>query len=67
MTVIYANIETDPADLRAAATDRSMTVPQFVAWATNSAVQEWRRRETARLEFIAAFEAAGMEQHAKRN
>ena len=63
MTIIYANIETPTADLRGAATDRGLTVPQFVAWATNSAVQDWRRRETARLEFIAAMEATIKEQH----
>jgi hypothetical protein len=61
--IIYANIETPTADLHGAASDKGMTVPQFVAWATNSAVEEWRRYETARLEFIAALDATIKEQH----
>ena len=40
MTIIYANITTAPADLRAAADAKGMTVPQFVAWATARAVRK---------------------------
>jgi hypothetical protein len=40
MTVIYANITTTPADLRAAADAKGMTPTQFVAWATAKAVRK---------------------------
>ena len=56
--VIYANLDITPADLRAAANNSGMAVPQFVAHATKNAVEDWRRKEAARLEFIAALEAA---------
>ena len=41
--VIYADITTDPADLRAAAEAQGMTTTQFVAWATNNAVEAHKR------------------------
>lgn len=40
MTVIYANIDTPSADLRAAADAKGMTPCQFVAWATAKAVRK---------------------------
>lgn len=43
--VIYADLTTEPADLRAAAEAQGMTTTQFVAWATNNAVEDWKRRE----------------------
>ena len=67
MTIIYANITTNPADLRAAANAQGLTPTQFVAWATNNAVETWRREETVRLEFIAALDATIKEQYAIRD
>ena len=58
MTIIYANLDTNPDDLRAAANAQGLTTTQFIAATVNSAVQDWKRKETARLEFIAALEAA---------
>ena len=43
--VIYANLDTPPGDLRAAATAQGMTPTQFVAWATANAVEAHKRRE----------------------
>jgi predicted RNA-binding protein associated with RNAse of E/G family len=40
MTIIYADITTPTADLRAAADAKSMTPTQFVAWATAKAVRK---------------------------
>ena len=44
MTIIYADITTNPADLRAAANAQGLTPTQFVARATNNAVETHKRK-----------------------
>ena len=64
--IIYADITTNPADLRAAANAHGLTPTQFIAAAVNNAVEDWKRKEAARLAFIAALDATIKEQHAER-
>jgi len=47
MTIIYANLTTNPADLRAAANAQGLTPTQFVARATNNAVEAHKRKADA--------------------
>ncbi len=43
--IITASLDINPADLHAAANAQDMTPPQFVAWATNCAIETHNRRE----------------------
>ena len=42
---IHVSLDINPADLHAAAAEQDMTPAQFVAWATNNAVETHKRSE----------------------
>jgi hypothetical protein len=45
MTVIYANLDTSPVDLRDAAKAQGLTTTQYIAATVNNAVKAWKRQE----------------------
>jgi hypothetical protein len=55
------------AAIAQAAHDAGLAYDAMLEWIVCDWAQTWRGRQRARLEIIAAFEAAGMEQHAISN
>ena len=56
------------AILATAALDSTLPVLEFEAWILDDWARNWRIKDDARRQFIAALEAAGMEQqHARRD